>query len=127
MDSVPLPQQSPELDTFLKLFKRNVAQIPNHPFLGTRQKLPATDTQEEGKVQYGDYTWQTWSEIDVIVQKFAKGLMILDLCPQIEGEDKIWRFLGIWSKNRYEWASALLAAMHYKITTVGFYDAMSAE
>jgi hypothetical protein len=42
LDSVPLPQASPELDTFLKLFKRNVAEHPNENFLGTRQKLPPT-------------------------------------------------------------------------------------
>lgn len=53
--------------------------------------------------------------------------MALDLCPQIEGEDKLWRFLGIWAKNREEWTTSLLAAMHYKITAVGFFDAMSSE
>ena len=40
MDSVPLPQASPDFDTFLKLFKRNVAERPNDNFLGTRQPLP---------------------------------------------------------------------------------------
>lgn len=39
----------------------------------------------------------------------------------------MWRFLGIWAKNRWEWTVSLLAAMHYKITGVGFYDAMSTE
>uniref|UniRef100_UPI0035C6CB46 AMP-binding protein n=1 Tax=Serratia quinivorans TaxID=137545 RepID=UPI0035C6CB46 len=53
--------------------------------------------------------------------------MVLNLCPQIEGEEKMWRFIGIWMKNRWEWTATLLASMHYKITTVGFYDAMSSE
>ena len=39
----------------------------------------------------------------------------------------MWRFLGIWAKNCEEWTVSLLAAMHYKITAVGFYDAMSVE
>ncbi len=53
--------------------------------------------------------------------------MDLDFCPQIEGEGKLWRFLGIWAKNREEWTISLLAAMHYRITAVGFFDAMSSE
>lgn len=53
--------------------------------------------------------------------------MNLNLCPQIEGEGKLWRFIGVWQKNRREWTETLLASMHYNITTVGFYDAMSAE
>ena len=35
--NVPLPLQSPETDTFLKLFKRNVSERANEPFLGTRK------------------------------------------------------------------------------------------
>ena len=57
----------------------------------------------------------------------AKGLMAMDLCHQIEGEEKLWRFVGIWAKNCWEWTTSLIAAMHYKITAVGFYDAMSTE
>ena len=53
--------------------------------------------------------------------------MNLNLCPETTGEDKQWKFLGIWLKNRWEWSASLIAAMHYSITAVGFYDAMSAE
>ena len=59
-------------------------------------------------------------------ENLAKGIMALNLCPEIEGEGKMWNFIGIWSKNRAEWTTTLLASMHYSITTVGFYDAMSA-
>jgi len=49
-----------------------------------------------------------------------------DFCPEVEGEEggPPLRFCGIWSKNRAEWATTLLACMHYKITVVGFFDAM---
>jgi long-subunit acyl-CoA synthetase (AMP-forming) len=112
------------MDTLLNIFKRNVTTLANRPFLGTREQLPAG---ADGKVQFGDYTWQTWGEIDAKAQKLAKGFMVLDLCPEVRAEDKDWRFVGIWAKNRWEWTTTLLAAMHYKITTVGFYDAMSNE
>lgn len=61
------------------------------------------------------------------MQKFAKALYAMNLCPAIEGENRQWNFLGIWAKNRWEWTASLLASMHLKITTVGFYDAMGIE
>lgn len=61
------------------------------------------------------------------MRNFAKGMMKYNLCPEIEGEGKQWRFLGIWTKNRWEWTASLIASMFYSVTTVGFYDAMSAE
>ena len=60
-------------------------------------------------------------------ESLAKGLKVLDLCPPIQAEGKDWYFLGIWAKNCPDWTISLLACMYYKITTVGFYDAMSKE
>ena len=76
---------------------------------------------------FGPYEWKTFAEVGACAENLAKGLMTLNLCPEIEGEDKMWRFCGIWAKNRWEWTTTVLACMHYKITTVGFYDAMSLE
>ena len=45
----------------------------------------------------------------------------------MRGEDRDWHFCGVWAKNCWEWTATLLACMHYDMTTVGFYDAMSAE
>jgi len=59
------------------------------------------------------------------VKNVARALRKLNLCPQVETEGSMWRFLGIWSKNRSEWLMTLLAAMHMSTTTVGFFDAMS--
>jgi len=39
----------------------------------------------------------------------------------------MWKFCGIWMKNRWEWTASLISCMYYTITAVGFYDAMSAE
>lgn len=76
---------------------------------------------------YGDYEWKTYAETEVIVKNLAKGMMTLSLCPAVRGEDRDWHFLGIWAKNCWEWTASLLACMYYSVTTVGFYDAMSAE
>ena len=58
-------------------------------------------------------------------ESFAKGMMQMGLCPDVDGEGKKWRFMGVWAKNRWEWTNTLLACMHYNVTTVGFYDAQS--
>ena len=52
--------------------------------------------------------------------------MIGDFCPEVDGEEDgpAMKFCGVWAKNREEWTTTLLACMHYKITVVGFFDAM---
>jgi long-subunit acyl-CoA synthetase (AMP-forming) len=53
--------------------------------------------------------------------------MVNRLCPEIEAEDRNWRFCGVWARNRQEWFTTLFAGMHFNITNVGFYDAMSIQ
>ena len=81
----------------------------------------------EGKPQFGNYVWKSFAEVNATCEKLSRGIMELGLCPDIEGEGKQWRFLGIWMKNRWEWTTSLLSAMHFSITAVGFYDAMSLD
>ena len=54
-------------------------------------------------------------------------MILSDFCPEIVEDGQTYRFCGIWSKNRAEWHDTLFACMHYKITTIGFYDSMNAE
>jgi long-chain acyl-CoA synthetase len=53
--------------------------------------------------------------------------MALGLCPQIEAEDKTWRFMGIQSKNRKEWVLTHCADIHQNIVTVAFYDTLGPD
>ena len=100
-------------ETVLELFEANVADMPNEPYLGFRPK------KADGT--FAEYTWLTYSEVDKNAKNLARGLMLEALVPK--GEDG-FNFCGIWSKNRQEWLTTLLACMHYQITAVGFYDAM---
>jgi len=106
----------PGCDTLMKIFQHHVKNSPKNQFLGTREKL------SEG---FGQYQWLTFEEVDVNARNLARGIMKLDLCPEVEGEDTTWRFCGNWSRNRQEWLTVMLANMHHKTTTVGFYDAMN--
>ena len=111
LDAAPKPKDG--IHTLLDLFQKNVDDGKDDAFLGTREKLP------DGK--FGKYIWQSYGEVDVNKRNLAKGLMSLQLCPE---KDDGFKFCGIWAKNRWEWTTTLLGCMHYKITTVGFYDAM---
>ena len=51
----------------------------------------------------------------------------LNLVTETEGDGKKWRFVGIWSKNRYEWLATHIANMYYNQTTIGFFDSMGAQ
>lgn len=53
--------------------------------------------------------------------------MQLGLCPEVEGEDKMWRFMGIQAKNRREWVLTHLADIHQSITTVALYDTLGQD
>ena len=41
--------------------------------------------------------------------------------------DNKWRFVGIWSKNRWEWLATHLANQYFSHTTIGFFDSMGPE
>ena len=46
-----------------------MAERPNDDFLGTRQPLPVSPDAEVGaKVEFGEYAWKTWLEVDTVVQ-----------------------------------------------------------
>ena len=51
-------------------------------------------------------------------------MQVLDLCPEIEAEETKYIFLGIYSKNREEWAIADLACMRSSVTIVPFFDGL---
>jgi hypothetical protein len=88
----------PGVDTLFKAMARNLERIPNKPWLGTR---------------VGDkYEWITWEEAMDLSQNLSYGMMELGLAPEVEGEGKTWRFMGIQSKNRKEWVLTHAADIH---------------
>ena len=111
-----MPSVVPGCLTFLDFFERQVRLRPNAPYLGTRKKLSET--------QYGDFQWLSFIQVEEMAQKVARGIKRLDLAVETEGDGKKWQFVGIWSKNRYEWLVTHIANMYYTMTTIGFFDSM---
>lgn len=51
----------------------------------------------------------------------------LSLVTETEGDGRSWKFVGMWSKNRYEWLVTHIANMYYNNTSIGFFDSMGVE
>ena len=71
--------------------------------------------------------WKTWDQVDKIARNLAQGIRVLNLMPEIENEEGIWKFMGIYSKNREEWIITELASVSQAGTTVAFYDTLGPQ
>lgn len=101
-----------------KAFRRTVERIPDNNFLGTR------DEKQEGK----PYVWKSWKTCDKISDSLSKGAIKLGLVPEIIGEnDKRYKFMGVYSKNREEWILTAIANFKNSVTTVAFYDTLGPQ
>jgi long-chain acyl-CoA synthetase len=60
-------------------------------------------------------------------KRLAKAMFHLNLSPEVQAEDKVWKFLGIYSKNREEWIISELAGISQGVTTVPLYDTLGPE
>lgn len=92
-------------------------RIPDEPWLGTR------DFKNDPT---GPYVWKTWREVGELINDCAKGMYTMNLLPQIQNEG-LWRFIGIMSKNRWEWTVTELASVRQSGTTVALYDTLGAD
>lgn len=87
--------------------------MPNHEFLGKKGAQA--------------YDWMTYAQVESEAKRFAAGCMKLDLIPEVEGEGRKWRFIGLQSKNRREWGIAHIGNFHNNCTSVALYDTLGVE
>ncbi|KAF9577872.1 hypothetical protein BGW38_006650, partial [Lunasporangiospora selenospora] len=93
---------------------------PNSPALGRRILDPITK-------QYGEYVWETYSEVSDRITRFGSGLVKIH--QQVHGLDQVahqWA-LGIWSINRPEWTMASEACSAYNLYSAGLYDVLGPD
>jgi hypothetical protein len=55
------------------------------------------------------------------------GAQFLNLNPELDAEDKKWKFMGIFGKNREEWTVVDLASMRSSTTIVPFFDSLGSD
>lgn len=58
--------------------------------------------------------------------KYILGMQVLNLCPDNFQDGKNWNFLGIFAKNREEWAVADISCVRSSVTIVPFFDSLGA-
>lgn len=102
------------MNTIWDAFKQTALRQPNHDFVGSR------DPSQEGS----PYVWKTWNQVETIVNYLAAGFVHLNLMPEVEEEGQMWRFMGIYAKNREEWIFTDLAALRQSGTAIAFYDTL---
>lgn len=51
----------------------------------------------------------------------------LNMAPETEGDGRKWQFIGIWSRNRWEWLVTHFANMYFNYTSIGFFDSMGPQ
>lgn len=74
-----------------------------------------------------EYEWLTFKEAEECASDLAAGCQALGLAPDVEAEGRMWKFMGIQSKNRKEWALLHLANMYWGVTTIALYDTLGPE
>ena len=102
------------MNTVWDAFKMTSKKQANLDFVGSR------DPTQEGS----PYVWKTWAQVETIVEHLAAGIQHLNLMPEIEEEGQLWRFMGIYAKNREEWIFTDLAALRQSGTVIAFYDTL---
>ncbi|CDW87746.1 long-chain-fatty-acid--ligase 5 [Stylonychia lemnae] len=103
--------------TVWEIYKKGIRRFPNNRFLGTRNSL----------IEGRPYEWKTFREVYNCMEQAARGIDFLDLSPELTYEGKSWRFLGIHSRNREEWAVMDLACLRSGITIVPFFDSLGKD
>ena len=102
----PLGELEVKKSNLCQNFSNSVLRHPNQKFLSVYES------------NTGRITWISYSQASKIVKRISYGLASLEThCGKIKS-------LGIFSKNRYEWALIDLACMFSNIIPIGIYDSL---
>jgi long-chain acyl-CoA synthetase len=89
-------------------------KFPSEKFLGTRNK------DKDGL----PYEWKTFHEVGVLASQFARGMHHMKLVASVKEDNIEFEFMGIFSKNREEWAIVDIACLSSSVTIVPFFDSL---
>ncbi len=77
--------------------------------------------------QYGPYKWRSYEETWNLSMDVARGIEKLGLAAQEQYQGADLRLIGIYSKNREEWAITDFACWMMSVTNVPLYDTLGEE
>ena len=91
------------------------------------EMLPQKEGHMNGTHSNKSMIWlKCQPKVSFILIKCA-GIHALGLTPNILGDGQLWNFMGIFSKNREEWAMMDLACIISSVTIVPFYDSLGMD
>lgn len=102
-----------EFETLLEGWAKAVKTFPNNKCLG--------------HVEGDKYVWRTYQEALIEAQSLAKALHSKSLIPVTEGDGKRFQLMGLYSRNRPEWALTNWAIIHFSGTVVTLYNTLGEE
>jgi long-chain acyl-CoA synthetase len=71
------------------------------------------------------FTWITYNQAKEMCESFAKGVKLLNLLDISHSDkDGDFKFMGIYSRNRYQWIIAYLGSHCNSVTPVPIYDTL---
>jgi hypothetical protein len=74
--------------TFLDFFEFHVRERPNDTYLGSRKKIYDAAADPTKITGYGEFEWQTYSQVETIAQNLGRGMTKLGLANLSEGDGK---------------------------------------
>jgi long-chain acyl-CoA synthetase len=111
------------------MFNSSFESFKENPFLGTREKVTEVEvdpeTKEEKKVEkFGKYMYMTYGQVGECATSLAKAFYLKELTPKKEQEGRQIRIMGIYCRNREEWAITDIACVLGNITSIPLYDTL---
>lgn len=103
----------PECTTLLQHWKKAADRFPDNNCLG--------------HIEGDKYVWRTYKQAHDEAQALAKSMWSLNMTPPVETDGKTFRLLGLYSRNRPEWAISNWAIMHFSGTVVTLYNTLGED
>jgi long-subunit acyl-CoA synthetase (AMP-forming) len=119
------------------MIENSVREFANNPLLGSRvmteEKVLGDDGNTTSKYHYltniavtkaGKYEWMTYVEVYEKAKYLARAINSKELCPDITIDDKAYKMMGLYSRNRPEWCIADVACVLNSIVSIPLYDTL---
>ncbi|CAG8476589.1 401_t:CDS:10 [Ambispora gerdemannii] len=106
----------PEVGTIYEAFQYSLKRYPARPLLGHRPFDKSTK-------KYGDYVWQTYSQINERVNNLGSGICFV-LEKEFGFKKIVGSTLGVWSLNRPEFHIVNQVAAALNLKTVPLYETL---
>jgi len=114
-----------EVSTVYDAFQRGLRIAADHPCMGHREQTGTKEVEVKGKPTqqpvFGAFTWQTYRQVADVVDAVGSAIAHLSLAPP---NDTGHRLVGLYSKNRWEWAAAQQALYTRNAASVPLYDTL---